>query len=147
MILKLNNFINFRFTFVFRGGDSTTVYYKVTSGLIKPLSPDETKIVKQKEEKKYELEQEIRRNTSILYELTKSPNSEEEIKTTENVNIDIDKSESVPSEKVEEIQQEVECTTEKIQDTKNTKSQDSQPTIKSIEIITEPIIKTQDKKM
>ena len=73
----LNKFLNSRFIFVFRGGDSTSVYYRVTKGLVKPITPEETKKIKQEEEKKFELEQEIRKNTSILFELAKSTVLEE----------------------------------------------------------------------
>lgn len=127
------------FTFAFRGGDSTTVYYNVSSGLIKPISPEETKLIKQKEENKFKLYQEIRKNTTILYEIAKSLDTEEKVinieSTNSNTTIDNEKPVPVLGEKIEEIQLEKkEVTTDKkSQYTKNTKS--SQPTIKSVEII------------
>ncbi|XP_011148488.1 uncharacterized protein LOC105188628 [Harpegnathos saltator] len=61
-----------RLTFIFKSEDSSSISYTVTKGLIKPASPETTKQRKEKEEKKYELEIEIRKNTSHLYELAKS---------------------------------------------------------------------------
>nr|XP_031828210.1 uncharacterized protein LOC116425117 [Nomia melanderi] len=63
-------------TFVFKSPDSTSIIYKVSRGLVKPMSPETTKLMKEKEEKKLELEKEIRKNTSNLYELAKSLNSD-----------------------------------------------------------------------
>lgn len=67
---------------VFIEGDSTSVYYCVSAGLVKPSSPEQSKEFKQKEEKKTELEIEIRKNTSNLYELATSVRNDE-IKTVE----------------------------------------------------------------
>ncbi|XP_011494848.1 PREDICTED: tRNA-splicing endonuclease subunit Sen15-like [Ceratosolen solmsi marchali] len=57
-----------KFTFVFKEGDTTSVYYSVCTGIIKPITPNETIILKQKENKKFELEKEINRNIANLYE-------------------------------------------------------------------------------
>ncbi|CAK9797926.1 hypothetical protein ANTQUA_LOCUS1434 [Anthophora quadrimaculata] len=64
-------------TFVFKGEDSTSIIYRVSKGLVKPMSPETTKLMKEKEEKKFNLEKEIRKNTSYLYELAKSLNKED----------------------------------------------------------------------
>lgn len=48
--------------------DTTSVYYSVCSGIAKLISPEETKELRQKERKKFELEREIQRNTANLYE-------------------------------------------------------------------------------
>ncbi|KZC08304.1 PREDICTED: uncharacterized protein LOC107186608 [Dufourea novaeangliae] len=72
-----------RITFAFKSEDSTSIIYKVSKGLLKPMSPEVTKLMKEKEEKKSELEKEIRKNTSNLYELAKSLNSEDSNKDTE----------------------------------------------------------------
>lgn len=83
--------------------------------------------------------QEIRKNTTILYEIAKSLDTEEKVinieSTNSNTTIDNEKPVPVLGEKIEEIQLEKkEVTTDKkSQYTKNTKS--SQPTIKSVEII------------
>ncbi|XP_066592860.1 tRNA-splicing endonuclease subunit Sen15-like [Prorops nasuta] len=66
---------NKQLTFVFRSGDSTSVYYRVTAGLITPVSPQISKQLREREEKKAELECEIRRNISNLYELSKTLDS------------------------------------------------------------------------
>lgn len=63
---------NERLTFVFKSEDSSSVLYTISTGLIKPAAPEATKQLKEKEEKKYNLETEIRRNTSNLYELAKT---------------------------------------------------------------------------
>ncbi|XP_017881393.1 uncharacterized protein LOC108625701 [Ceratina calcarata] len=68
-------------TFVFKAADSTSVMYRASKGLVKPTAPELTKLIKEKEEKKLNLEKEIRKNTSHLYELAKSL-------TTENVDKD-----------------------------------------------------------
>ncbi|XP_076622849.1 uncharacterized protein LOC143351374 [Colletes latitarsis] len=65
-----------RVTFVFKSEDSTSVIYKATKGLVRPMAPEATKLMKEKEEKKAQLEKEIRKNTSNLYELAKSLNTE-----------------------------------------------------------------------
>ncbi|XP_076649470.1 tRNA-splicing endonuclease subunit Sen15 [Halictus rubicundus] len=77
-----------KITFVFKSEDSTSIIYKVTKGLVKPTSPEVTKLMKEKEEKKLDLEKEIRKNTSNLYELAKSLNSDNTDKETET---DVDK--------------------------------------------------------
>ncbi|XP_006621914.1 uncharacterized protein LOC102670720 [Apis dorsata] len=59
-------------TFVFKLEDSTSIIYKATKGLVKPIDPETSKLMKEKEEKKLNLEKEIRKNTSYLYELAKS---------------------------------------------------------------------------
>lgn len=59
-------------TFVFKSEDSSSVLYTISAGLIKPATPEATKQLKEREEKKYNLETEIRRNTSNLYELAKT---------------------------------------------------------------------------
>lgn len=59
---------NFRFTFVFKEGDTTSVYYSISAGIHKPKSPEDSQDLKKKNEKKFELEREINRNTSNLYE-------------------------------------------------------------------------------
>lgn len=56
--------------------DSTSVFYRVSAGLIKPLSPEIRKQLKEKEDKKILLERNIKKNTSNLYELAKSINPE-----------------------------------------------------------------------
>ncbi|XP_012285042.1 uncharacterized protein LOC105702225 [Orussus abietinus] len=61
-----------RFSFVFKDGDSGSVYYTVSAGLVKPASPETCKKLKQKEDKKAELEKQIRRNSSHLYEMAMS---------------------------------------------------------------------------
>ncbi|XP_076170937.1 uncharacterized protein LOC143148466 [Ptiloglossa arizonensis] len=66
-----------RVVFVFKSEDSTSIIYKVTKGLIKPMAPEATKLMKEKEEKKSQLEKEIKKNTSNLYELAKSLNAED----------------------------------------------------------------------
>lgn len=45
------------------------------------MAPETTKLMKEKEEKKSNLEKEIRKNTSYLYELAKSLNTEKTDKT------------------------------------------------------------------
>ncbi|XP_012268176.2 uncharacterized protein LOC105693073 [Athalia rosae] len=65
-----------RLIFVFKDGDSTSVYYTVTAGLVKPLSPEQSKEFKRHQGKKAELESEIRKNASNLYELAMSVKSE-----------------------------------------------------------------------
>lgn len=61
-----------RLIFVFKEGDSSSVYYRVSAGLVKPMAPEVTKQLKQIEDKRTGLEKEIRKNTSNLYELAKS---------------------------------------------------------------------------
>lgn len=63
---------NEHLTFVFKATDSTSVYYKASAGLVKPLAPELTKQMKEKEEKKTLLERNVRKNTSNLYELAKT---------------------------------------------------------------------------
>lgn len=63
-------------TFVFKAADSTSVMYRASKGLVKPMAPELTKLIKEKEEKKLNLEKEIRKNTSHLYELAKSLTTE-----------------------------------------------------------------------
>lgn len=65
-------FKSFRVILVFKEGDSTSVYYKVSGSLIKPLSPEESKKAKLKDEKKFDLERDIKRHTSNLFEMAKS---------------------------------------------------------------------------
>ncbi|KAJ8665158.1 hypothetical protein QAD02_006820 [Eretmocerus hayati] len=57
-----------RFTFVFKEGDSTSAYYAISSGIKKPVNPEDLKPLKLKDEKKFILEREINRNTANLYE-------------------------------------------------------------------------------
>ncbi|KOX77706.1 tRNA-splicing endonuclease subunit Sen15 [Melipona quadrifasciata] len=75
-------------TLVFKLEDSTSIIYKVSKGLVKPASPGKTKLMKEKEEKKLNLEKEIRKNTSYLYELAKSLNTEDANKDDSNINHD-----------------------------------------------------------
>ncbi|XP_012220150.1 tRNA-splicing endonuclease subunit Sen15-like [Linepithema humile] len=63
---------NKRLTFVFKSEDGSSVYYTVSADLVKPAAPEVTKQLKEKEDKKSNLETEIRRNTTYLYELAKS---------------------------------------------------------------------------
>ena len=72
-----------RITFVFKSEDSNSIIYKVSKGLAKPMTPEATKLMKQKEERKSNLEKEIRKNTSNLYELAKSLSTESSDKDTE----------------------------------------------------------------
>lgn len=44
------------------------MYYSICSGIVKPISPEESKVLKQKEDKKFDLDREINRNTSNLYD-------------------------------------------------------------------------------
>ncbi|XP_046734437.1 uncharacterized protein LOC124404391 isoform X1 [Diprion similis] len=66
-----------RLTLVFVEGDSTSIYYCVSAGLVKPASPEQSKKYKKRQEKKIELESEIRKNASNLYELATSVESKE----------------------------------------------------------------------
>lgn len=68
----MNTFLSNRLTFVFKSEDSSSVYYTVSADLVKPAAPEVTKQLKEKEDKKSNLETEIRRNTTNLYELAKS---------------------------------------------------------------------------
>ena len=77
-----------RITLVFKLEDSTSIIYKVSKGLVKPVSPAKTKLMKEKEEKKLNLEKEIRKNTLYLYELAKSLNTEDANKDDSNINHD-----------------------------------------------------------
>lgn len=61
-----------RLTFVFKYEDCSSVSYTVNKGLVKPASPKTSKQWREKEEKKSNLETEIRKNTSHLYELAKT---------------------------------------------------------------------------
>ncbi|XP_047368044.1 uncharacterized protein LOC124956370 isoform X1 [Vespa velutina] len=63
-----------RIIFVFKSMDSTSVFYRTSAGLIKPLSPLLRKRLKEKEDKRITLERNIKKNTSNLYELAKSIN-------------------------------------------------------------------------
>lgn len=77
IIYSIHTYINSKYksnrlTFVFKSEDSSSVLYTVSAGLIKPVAPEATKQLKEREEKKYNLETEIRRNTSNLYELAKT---------------------------------------------------------------------------
>ncbi|EZA50466.1 hypothetical protein DMN91_009813 [Ooceraea biroi] len=63
---------NERLTFVFKSEDSSSVFYTVSAGLVKPAAPEVTRQLKEKEERRSNLEAEIRRNTSNVYELAKS---------------------------------------------------------------------------
>lgn len=67
-----NKFISDRLIFVFKSEDSSSVLYTISAGLVKPATPEATKELKEREEKKCNLETEIRRNTSHLYELAKT---------------------------------------------------------------------------
>ncbi|XP_017791468.1 PREDICTED: uncharacterized protein LOC108573518 [Habropoda laboriosa] len=64
-------------SFVFKAEDSTSIIYRVSKGLVKPMSPKASKLMKEKEDKKLNLEKEIRKNTSYLYELAKSLNTKD----------------------------------------------------------------------
>lgn len=55
-------------TFVFRDGDSTSVYYVIRSGTVKPTHPEKSQEIKQKRAKKRLMHTEIKRNISNLYE-------------------------------------------------------------------------------
>lgn len=66
-----------RITIVFKLEDSTSIIYKVSKDLVKPVDPERTKLIKEKEEKRSNLEKEIRKNTSYLYELAKSLTTED----------------------------------------------------------------------
>ncbi|XP_015188585.1 PREDICTED: uncharacterized protein LOC107072841 [Polistes dominula] len=84
-----------RITFVFRSTDSTSVFYSVSTGLVKPISPAMRKLLREKEEKKIALEKNIKKNTTNLYELAKSINAENkntDPQTTDNSNIEKDES-------------------------------------------------------
>lgn len=72
IIHKLIYIFSNRITLVFKLEDSTSIIYKATKGLVKPIDPETSKLMKEKEEKKLNLEKEIRKNTSYLYELAKS---------------------------------------------------------------------------
>ncbi|XP_032666172.1 tRNA-splicing endonuclease subunit Sen15-like [Odontomachus brunneus] len=63
---------NERLTFVFKSEDSSSVFYTINKGLMKPASPETARRRREKEENKSNLETEIRKNTSHLYELAKS---------------------------------------------------------------------------
>ncbi|CAD1479027.1 unnamed protein product, partial [Heterotrigona itama] len=89
MIEKIQKDLNVKqITFVFKLEDSTSIIYKVSEGLVKPVSPRKTKLMKEKEEKKLNLEKEIRKNTSYLYELAKSLNTEDANKNDSNISHD-----------------------------------------------------------
>ncbi|KYN04214.1 PREDICTED: tRNA-splicing endonuclease subunit Sen15-like [Cyphomyrmex costatus] len=77
---------NERLTFVFKSEDSSSVFYTVTTGLSKPATPETSKQQKEKAEKILNLESEIRRNTSNLYELAKTLDSSHE--TSEQIDLD-----------------------------------------------------------
>lgn len=85
---------NFRFTFIFKEGDTTSVYYSICSGIVKAISPKETKVLRQKLEKKIELNKEISRNTANLYERALILNNGVYEKDNQFVNNAIDKEES-----------------------------------------------------
>lgn len=74
--------------FVFKSADSTSVFYRVSAGLIKPLSPEIRKQLKEKEDKRIFLERNIKKNTSNLYELAKSinPKNNDLLSTSSNQN-------------------------------------------------------------
>ena len=116
--------LNSRLIFAFRGGDSTTVYYRVTKGLVKPIPPDETKLIKEEENKKYELEQEIRRNTSILYEVAKS-NIQSELEVTINENENGEELTDRTDEEKKDVKQIQNTDQEKIKTTEDKKIQDT----------------------
>ncbi|KAL2713256.1 tRNA-splicing endonuclease subunit Sen15 [Vespula squamosa] len=65
-----------RLIFAFKSADSTSVFYRASAGLIKPISPEIRKQLKEKEDKKILLERNIKKNTSNLYELAKSIKTE-----------------------------------------------------------------------
>lgn len=81
----INTILSNRLTFVFKSEDSSSVYYTVSADLIKPAAPEVTKQLKEKEDKKSNLETEIRKNTTNLYELAKSLTDK-----TNDCNIDLD---------------------------------------------------------
>ncbi|XP_043287017.1 uncharacterized protein [Venturia canescens] len=60
------------FTLVLKSSDSSSIFYKVTEGLAKPPTPQMTKDLKSRNEKKAELERAIRNNARNLHELAKS---------------------------------------------------------------------------
>jgi len=68
-----------KFTFVFKDGDTTSVYYSIGAGIVKPAAPEETNTIKQKAEKKFALEREINRNTANLYERALSLDDDKDI--------------------------------------------------------------------
>lgn len=59
-------------------GDSTSAFYRVTSGLQKTFDPKTSEAMKQAKEQKLRLEREIRKNTRNLYELATEFDREEE---------------------------------------------------------------------
>ncbi|XP_014613060.1 PREDICTED: tRNA-splicing endonuclease subunit Sen15-like [Polistes canadensis] len=93
-----------RITFVFKSPDSTSVFYSVSNGLVKPVSPAMRKLLREKEEKRIALEKNIKKNTTNLYELAKSIN-------TENKSIDLqmtDNSEIKNDEPIDETSSVIE---------------------------------------
>lgn len=80
-------------TFVFKSEDSSSVIYTVSAGLSKPVAPEVSKQRKEKAEKILNLESEIRRNTSNLYELAKTLDSTHE-SSSQNCNPDLNTIES-----------------------------------------------------
>lgn len=68
---------NKRLTFVFKSEDSSSVFYTVNTGLVKPTAPEVTRQLKEKEERRTNLKAEIRRNTANIYELAKNSASQE----------------------------------------------------------------------
>lgn len=66
-----------RLTFVFKSEDSSSVFYTVNTGLVKPTAPEVTRQLKEKEERRTNLKAEIRRNTANIYELAKNSASQE----------------------------------------------------------------------
>ncbi|OXU30752.1 hypothetical protein TSAR_013218 [Trichomalopsis sarcophagae] len=87
-----------KFTFVFKEGDTTSVYYSISSGIVKAISPEETKTLRQKLEKKIELNKEISRNTANLYERALLLNNGLYEKDNQFVNNTIDKEDSAMEE-------------------------------------------------
>ncbi|XP_011644805.1 tRNA-splicing endonuclease subunit Sen15-like [Pogonomyrmex barbatus] len=63
---------NERLTIVLKFEDSSSIFYTVTTGLLKPATPEASKQQKEKVEKILNLESEIQRNTLHLYELAKT---------------------------------------------------------------------------
>ncbi|XP_014482481.1 PREDICTED: uncharacterized protein LOC106748466 [Dinoponera quadriceps] len=84
-----------RLTFVFKSEDSSSVCYTVSRGLVKPESPETTKKRKEMEEKKANLETEIRKNTSNLYELAKTLRESSDQSCTVNSDISVESEKSV----------------------------------------------------
>ncbi|XP_028050280.1 uncharacterized protein LOC105832082 isoform X2 [Monomorium pharaonis] len=84
---------NEQLTFVFKSEDSSSVFYTISAGLSKPAPPEVSKQRKEKAEKILNLESEIRRNITNLYELAKTLDSSHET-SSQNCNSDLNTTES-----------------------------------------------------